>query len=72
MAKKKPKITVDDAINEQDQIAAWLGKNSITKVDQNVGGDFVLKGFAARRNSFKKKVVEKPVKEAKISKKKKQ
>lgn len=71
MAKKKVIKSVESELTEQEQIAKWLSKNNITKVESNVGGgdNIILKGFAARRNTFKKKTPEAtPVKTTKKKK----
>jgi hypothetical protein len=50
--KKDPRANVEDST----KIAEWLKKNKIKRIPANVGGEFVVKSFFAKRKKhpFKK------------------
>lgn len=65
MARRKKAQAQQQAVSDDTKIQEWLAANKVTKVAQNVGGNFEPKSFFGRR--AKKKIGGKVVGPAKPS-----
>lgn len=59
MARQKKAATPAQKLSEKEQIEAFIAKNGVQKIAQNVGGNFEPKSFFGRRG--KKKIAGKAV-----------